>query len=112
MDARVGGSYKMSFTNFSTGNSHSFGGTYHELVPGEKLRYTDKFDDPNLPGEMKVTVTLRKCCAERNSRSCRKAFRRRFRPRCATWVGRSRCFNWRRWSSRRFRGDVRSFVVG
>lgn len=60
MDARVGGSYKMSFTNFSSGNGHSFGGTYHELVPGEKLRYTDKFDDPNLPGEMNVTVTLRK----------------------------------------------------
>jgi uncharacterized protein YndB with AHSA1/START domain len=60
IDARVGGSHKMSFTNFSTGHSHSFGGTYLELVPGEKLRYTDKFDDPNLPGEMHVTVTLRK----------------------------------------------------
>ena len=59
MDARVGGSYKMSFTNFSTGDVHSFGGTFNELVPGEKLRYTDKFDDPNLPGEMTVTVTLR-----------------------------------------------------
>jgi uncharacterized protein YndB with AHSA1/START domain len=60
MDARVGGSYKMSFTNFSSGNAHSFGGTYNELVPCEKLRYTDKFDDPNLPGEMSVSVTLRK----------------------------------------------------
>lgn len=60
MDARVGGSYKMSFTNYSTGHSHSFGGTFNELVPGEKLRYTDKFDDPILPGEMTVTVTLRK----------------------------------------------------
>jgi uncharacterized protein YndB with AHSA1/START domain len=60
IDPRVGGGYKMSFTNFSSGNSHSFGGTYNELVPGEKLRYTDKFDDPNLPGEMNVTVTLRK----------------------------------------------------
>ena len=59
IDARVGGSHKMSFTNFSTGQSNSFGGTYLELVPGEKLRYTDKFDDPNLPGEMTVTVTLR-----------------------------------------------------
>jgi uncharacterized protein YndB with AHSA1/START domain len=59
IDARVGGGYKMSFTNFSGGGSHSFGGTYVELVPGEKLRYTDKFDDPNLPGEMNVTVTLR-----------------------------------------------------
>jgi uncharacterized protein YndB with AHSA1/START domain len=60
MDARVGGGYKMSFTNFSSGSSHSFGGTYIELVPGERLRYTDKFDDANLPGEMNVTVTLRK----------------------------------------------------
>lgn len=60
MDARVGGSFRMSFTNFSTGNGHSFGGTYRELVPGERLVYTDRFDDPNLPGEMVVTVTLAK----------------------------------------------------
>lgn len=60
IDARVGGTYKMSFTNFSTGQSHTFGGTYVELVPHERLRYTDKFDDPNLPGEMHVTITLRK----------------------------------------------------
>lgn len=60
MDARVGGGYRMSFTNFGTGKSHSFGGTYLELVPNERLRYTDKFDDPNLPGEMEVTITLRK----------------------------------------------------
>lgn len=58
MDVRVGGSFRMSFRNFSTGGSHSFGGEYHELVPGQRLRYTDKFDDPNLPGEMTVTVTL------------------------------------------------------
>ena len=60
MDARVGGSHRMSFTNFSTGSSNSFGGTYLELVPNEKLRYTDAFDDPNLPGAMEVTVILRK----------------------------------------------------
>jgi uncharacterized protein YndB with AHSA1/START domain len=60
IDARVGGSYKMSFTNFTTGKSHSFGGQYVELVPNERLRYTDKFDDPNLPGAMDVTVTLKK----------------------------------------------------
>ncbi len=59
MDAKVGGTFKMSFQNFSTGNGHSFGGEYHELVPGERIRYTDKFDDPNLPGEMQVTVTLK-----------------------------------------------------
>jgi uncharacterized protein YndB with AHSA1/START domain len=60
MDAKVGGKFKMSFTNFTTGTSHSFGGEYLELVPGERLRYTDVFDDPNLPGIMTVTVTLKK----------------------------------------------------
>ena len=60
MDARVGGSHKMSFTNFTTGKSHSFGGTYVELKPNERIRYTDKFDDANLPGEMQITVTLKK----------------------------------------------------
>lgn len=59
LDARVGGSFRMSFTNFSTGNGHSFGGEYLELVPNERLRYSDKFDDPNLVGEISVTVTLR-----------------------------------------------------
>ena len=59
LDARVGGTFKMSFTNFTTGKSHAFGGTYLELVPHERLRYTDTFDDPNLPGEMHVTVTLK-----------------------------------------------------
>lgn len=63
IEARVGGTYRMSFTNFTTGQSHAFGGTYHELVPNERLRYTDKFDDPNLPGEMRVTVTLKKVSA-------------------------------------------------
>ena len=60
IDAKVGGTFNMSFTNFTTGKSHSFGGNYLELVPHERLRYTDKFDDPNLPGEMHVTVTLKK----------------------------------------------------
>ncbi len=59
MDARVGGGYRMSFTNFGTGQSHSFGSTYVELTPYERIRHTDKFDDPNLPGEMQVTITLR-----------------------------------------------------
>jgi uncharacterized protein YndB with AHSA1/START domain len=59
MDAVVGGAWRMSFTNFGAGSSHSFGGTYLELVPGERLRYTSRFDDANLPGEMQTTVTLR-----------------------------------------------------
>jgi uncharacterized protein YndB with AHSA1/START domain len=59
MEARVGGTFRMSFTNFTTGQSHSFGGEYLELVPNEKIRYTDTFDDPNLPGVMQVTVALR-----------------------------------------------------
>jgi uncharacterized protein YndB with AHSA1/START domain len=60
IDAKVGGTFKMSFTNFTNGKSHSFGGSYLELVPHERLRYTDKFDDPNLPGEITVTVNLKK----------------------------------------------------
>ena len=68
MDARVGGSHRMSFTNFTTGTTHSFGGEYVELVPHERIRYTDKFDDPNLPGTMQVTVALKKvaCGTELN----------------------------------------------
>jgi len=68
LEAKVGGTYKMTFTNFTTGSSHSFGGKYLELVPNERIRYADQFDDPNLPGEMHVTVTLRKvwCGTELN----------------------------------------------
>ncbi len=68
MDAKVGGAYKMSFTNFTTGKSHSFGGKYLELTPNESIRYTNKFDDPNLPGEMQTTITLGKvsCGTELN----------------------------------------------
>ena len=68
LDAKVGGTFKMSFTNFSSGKSHSFGGEYLELVPHERVRYTDKFDDPNLPGEMQTPLTLKKvsCGTELN----------------------------------------------
>ena len=68
LDAKVGGTYKMSFTNFTTGKSHSFGGTYLELTPHERIRYTDKFDDPNLPGEMQTTIALKQvfCGTELN----------------------------------------------
>jgi uncharacterized protein YndB with AHSA1/START domain len=68
LDAKVGGTYKMSFTNFTTGNSHSFGGEYLELLPNERIRHTDEFDDPNLPGTMQVTVSFRKvsCGTELN----------------------------------------------
>jgi uncharacterized protein YndB with AHSA1/START domain len=59
LDAKVGGTHKMSFTNFSSGKSHSFGGTYLELVPGERIRYTDQFDDQNLPGRMQTTITVK-----------------------------------------------------
>ena len=67
-EAKVGGSYKVSFTNFGTGNGHSFGGTFLELVPNERIRHTDKFDDANLPGEMQTTITLKKvfCGTELN----------------------------------------------
>jgi uncharacterized protein YndB with AHSA1/START domain len=59
IDAKVGGTFRMTFTEFDSGGTHSFGGTYHELVPSERIQYTDKFDDPNLPGEMVVTVVLK-----------------------------------------------------
>src|SRR5690349_24877010 len=64
LDAKVGGTFKMSFTNFTTGTSHSFGGTYLELRPNERLRYTDKFDDPNLPVDVHTTITLKPVCCE------------------------------------------------
>lgn len=63
LDARVGGRFRMTFTNFSTGNGHSFGGVYDELVPGQRLRYSDKFDDPSLPGEMSTTIELKSVVA-------------------------------------------------
>lgn len=63
MDAKVGGGFRMSFTNFSSGTSHAFGGTYLELVPGVRIRHNDKFEDPNLPGEMQNTITLKKVSA-------------------------------------------------
>jgi uncharacterized protein YndB with AHSA1/START domain len=68
LDAKVGGTYRMSFTNFTTGHSHSFGGKYLELVPHERIRHTDTFDDPNLPGEMQTTITLKRvsCGTELN----------------------------------------------
>jgi uncharacterized protein YndB with AHSA1/START domain len=68
LDAKVGGTYRMSFTNFSSGGSHSFGGEYLELVPNQRIRHTDKFDDPNLPGVMTVTISLEKvfCGTEMN----------------------------------------------
>jgi uncharacterized protein YndB with AHSA1/START domain len=68
LDAQVGGTYRMSFTNFTTGKSHSFGGTYLELLPDERIRYTDKFDDPNLAGEMQTTISLKQvfCGTELN----------------------------------------------
>lgn len=59
MDAKVGGTFKMAFTHFKSGQGNSFGGEYHELVPNERIRYTDRFDDPNLPGEMQITITLK-----------------------------------------------------
>ena len=91
LDAKVGGTHRMSFRNFTTGASHSFGGKYLELVPGERLRYTDKFDDPNLPGEMQVTVTLKRSPSAPRSTSCRKASPTPFRRKRAISAGRSRC---------------------
>ena len=94
LEPKVGGTFKMSFRNFTTGKGHSFGGEYVELVPNERLRYTDKFDDPNLPGDIQVTVTLSKVSVGTSSTSCRRACRMSFRRRPVTSVGRSRCETW------------------
>jgi uncharacterized protein YndB with AHSA1/START domain len=94
MEAKVGGTYSMSFTNFGSGKGHSFAGTYVELVPGERIRYTDKFDDPNLPGEMSTTITL-----------CRRVCPRPSPPRCVISAGRNRSSNSPVSSSRRSRSE-------
>ena len=75
-EPKVGGTFKMSFRNFTTGQSHSFGGTYVELAPHERIRYTDKFDDPNLPGELSVTITLKKVFCVRSAASSLSPHRR------------------------------------
>ena len=90
LEARVGGTFRMSFHSFATGNGHSFGGGYIELVPNELIRYTDRFDDANLPGVL----------------SLKAASPIRFLWRCAISGGRNRCCSWRRWSSLRFRASV------
>jgi len=74
MEAKVGGTYRMSFTNFTSGGSHAFGGTYRELIPNQKVRYTSAFDDPNLPGEMQTTVTLTPVFCGTEINICRKEF--------------------------------------
>jgi uncharacterized protein YndB with AHSA1/START domain len=99
LDAKVGGMHRMSFTNFCTGRSHSFGGQYLELVPHERIRYTDKFDDPNLLGELQCTVSLRGYLAAPNSTYCRKAFPRLFLRKPATLAGRSRLRSWRSYAA-------------
>jgi len=113
MDARVGGTHRMSFTNFSTGKSHSFGGTYLELTPHERIRYTDKFDDPNLPGEMQTTIALKSVSVGTEMSVVRKACLLSSQPRLAISAGRNRspCLrsSWRprfRISSTILRNDV------
>ena len=91
IDARAGGGYRMSFTNFGTGKSHTFDGKYIELTPHERIRYTDQFEDPNLPGEIRLQSRSTRLPAVPNSRSFRKGFRQPFRSSFATSGGRSRC---------------------
>ena len=110
MDPRVGGTYKMSFTNFTSGKSHSFGGEYLELVPHERLRWTDRFDDPNLPGEMTVTVSLKKVSVGTEVNIVQEGIPDVIPPDACALVGRSHSPCWRSLSRRRFRtsrGGVR-----
>lgn len=88
MDVKVGGTFKMSFVNFSNGMEHNFGGEYLEIIPNEKLHYTDTFDDPNIPGTITVTVTFKRSVSEQNSQLFRKACRILSRSKPAIWAGR------------------------
>jgi uncharacterized protein YndB with AHSA1/START domain len=101
LEPKVGGTFKMSFRNFTTDKSHTFGGEYVELVPGERLRYTDKFDDPNLSGEMQVTVALKKVSVGTELDIVQAGCRTSFHPRLVISVGRSRCEIWQGLSSPR-----------
>ena len=89
LEAKVGGTYRMSFTNFTTGSSHSFGGTYTELTPNERLRYSDKFEDPNLSGEMQVTVEMKKVACGTELHITQEGVPAVI-PAEATWAGRNR----------------------
>ena len=103
MEAKVGGTFKMAFTNFTTGSSHSFGGEYLELVPHSRIRYTDKFDDPNLPGVAEVTIDLKEVSCGTEVPSSRRACRARSRRRLVISAGRNRSFFSENWSKRKFR---------
>ena len=105
MDAKVGGTYKMSFTNFTTGHNHAFGGEYRELVPYELIRYTDKFDDPNLPGEIQTTVTLKRVACGTELNIVQEGYPMSFQSRIAISAGKSRSRNLRTSSSPRLRGN-------
>jgi uncharacterized protein YndB with AHSA1/START domain len=106
MDTRTGGTFKMAFTNFTTGMSHSFGGKYLALVQGEKLRHTDVFDDPKLPGEMQTTVTLKPVLCGTAINVVQEGIPESSRRRCVTSAGRSRWNNRRKWLSRKFRSNT------
>jgi hypothetical protein len=101
LEPKVGGTFKMSFRNFTTGKSHAFGGEYVELVPDERLRYTDKFDDPNLPGEMQVTVMLKKVSVGTELDIAQAGVPDVIHLRLVISAGRSRCETWRGSSSPR-----------
>lgn len=105
LDARIGGTYKMSFTNFTTGQSHSFGGEYPELAPYERIRHTDKFDDPNLPGVMQTTVPLEKVFCGTEVNVVQEGVPDSIPPRLAISGGRNRSRCWRNSSKPRFRGS-------
>src|SRR5262249_39742630 len=102
MDAKVGGTNKMSFTNFTTARSHSFGGTNFEPPPPDLIRYTCKFDDPNLPGDMRTTITLNKVSCGTEIDIVQEGIPMSFPRMLAISAGRNRSVFWRNWSSQRF----------
>jgi uncharacterized protein YndB with AHSA1/START domain len=101
LEPKVGGTFKMCFRNFTTGKAHSFGGEYVELVQNERLRYTDKFDDPNLPGVIQVTVTLKKVSVGTELNIVQEACRTSFRPTPVISAGKSPCGTWQGSSSQK-----------
>jgi uncharacterized protein YndB with AHSA1/START domain len=109
LEPNVGGKFKMSFRNFTTGKSHEFGGEYVELVPGERLRYTDKFDDPGLPGEIQVTVRLKKVSVGTELDVTQAGLRTSFHPRLVIWAGRNPCETWQGSSNPRSTNNASRF---
>lgn len=111
MEAKVGGTFRMSFTNFTTQQSHAFGGEYLELVPNERIRYTDKFDDPNLPGVIHVTVSIKAVSCGSDLTVVQEGIPDVNPSKCVTSAGKTRSFCWENWLNLKFGSDQRGAAI-